>query len=317
MDQHLDHAHLHWIERKAWLNFRLGDLHLFEVEIDVTSPSNFFADLESTVQLDLLTPKDGRVILINSLPVQQEPERIRVRDDAIQYVPRTYHRHMTDLRQDPEAVLARRSRKTRYNLKRTVRTFGEQFGNEMKFHDYSSVSDVRPFLEGAWNVSRKTYQERLLDAGLPSDEGFIGRTRNFAAQGGWRGFLLIVREQPIAYIYVYIRDGIARYAYIGFDPAYAKWSPGTVLQWHMLQRLAQQHFAPWLDYTQGDGHHKELFATHTWQCADVWLFPRNVRNRLLLQAHTATDRTADFVGQALARLNLKTRVRRLLRKQVR
>jgi hypothetical protein len=207
------------------------------------------------------------------------------------------------------------SSKSRYNIRRTVKKFAEAYGPQIDMREYRTPDEVDEYLRHAWRISATTYQERLLDSGLPRDSGFIERTRTFAAQQNWRGYLLFAQSEPVAYIYCYMRDGIMRYAYIGFDPQYSKLSPGTVLQVLMLERLYAERCSPWLDYTQGNGLHKEQFSTHGWLCADVWLMRPGLRNLALVYTHTAFDSVGTLVGRMLERFGIKTRVRHTMRRQ--
>ncbi|MEF8721940.1 GNAT family N-acetyltransferase [Candidatus Accumulibacter phosphatis] len=304
-----------WKERTAWLNFRLGDLHLFEAKLPVRTPSNFFPELETAVKLEELVPGPGETILISSLPIKDPLPRLTRRNGVLHYTPRTYHRYMADLTGSIDGIFEHMSGKSRYNIRRTVKKFGEAHGSPIDMREYRTADEVTEYLEHAWRVSSTTYQDRLLDSGLPRDDGFVQRTRNFAADGRWRGYLLFVQGQAIAFVYCYMHDRIMRYAYIGFDPAYSKVSPGVVLQVLMLERMCAERCSPWLDYTQGNGLHKELFSTHAWLCADVWLLHPTLYNRGLLGVHTFVDHVGTSVGRLLDRWGIKTWIRRRMRKQ--
>jgi CelD/BcsL family acetyltransferase involved in cellulose biosynthesis len=297
------------------MNFRLGDLHLFEAKLPVRTPSNFFPELETAVNLDTLVPGPGETLLISSLPIKTPPPRLVSRHGVLRYTPRIYHRYMADLTRSTDGIFEHMSSKSRYNIRRTVKKFGEAHGSPIDMREYRSPEQVSEYLENAWRVSTTTYQERLLDSGLPRDDGFVQRTRNFAERGHWRGYLLFAQEQAIAFVYCYMHEGIMRYAYIGFDPAHSKLSPGIVLQVLMLERMCAERCSPWLDYTQGNGLHKELFSTHDWLCADVWLMHPTLYNRGLLGVHTVIDQVGTSIGSLLNRWGIKSWVRRRMRRQ--
>ena len=55
------------------------------------------------------------------------------------------------------------------------------------------------FFRYARTVSEITYQEKLLDAGLPDSEEFLGEMERLAQQGHVRGFILFLEDKPVSY----------------------------------------------------------------------------------------------------------------------
>jgi CelD/BcsL family acetyltransferase involved in cellulose biosynthesis len=165
----------------------------------------------------------------------------------------------------------------------------------------------------ARTVSRKTYQEKLLDVGLPEGADFEAEIRARAEQGNVRGYLLFHRGAPVAYLYSPIVDGVVQYQYLGFDPAFREHSPGTVLQYHVLERLFSEGELRMFDFLEGEGQHKKLFATRTTRCADVYYYRRSPKHRLLIGLHANLDAASMHIGTLLDRYHLKSRIKRLLR----
>ena len=81
-----------------------------------------------------------------------------------------------------------------------------------------------------------------------------------AAAGDVRGWLLYIAGEPAAYLYCPIEAGIARYEYVGHDPAFSDLSPGGVLQMEAMRDLFGTGLKCF-DFTEGDGQHKRQFAT--------------------------------------------------------
>ncbi|HVF94696.1 MAG TPA: GNAT family N-acetyltransferase, partial [Sphingomonas sp.] len=137
-------------------------------------------------------------------------------------------------------------------------------------------------------VSRRTFQERLLAAGLPTDPTAAGTLHRLAAADRLRAWLLFVAGRPVAYLCCTAAGSTLRYDYLGHDPAYAALSPGTVLQHAAMRDLFDDRFA-WLDFTEGEGQHKRLFATAGVACVDLLLLRPTWRNRLAVAALTRFD----------------------------
>jgi hypothetical protein len=74
-------------------------------------------------------------------------------------------------------------------------------------------------------VSALTYQERLLDAGLPAGPEALERMRALARRDQMRGWLLFVDARPISYLYAPAEGDTLIYAFLGYDPEFAELSP--------------------------------------------------------------------------------------------
>jgi len=104
-----------------------------------------------------------------------------------------------------------------------------------------------------------------------------------------RAFLLFSEGRPVAYLYLPAAGATLIYAYLGYDPAFEDLSPGTVLQLEALKLLmAEGRFAR-LDFTEGDGQHKRLFATGGIPCVNVLLLSPGLVNRACIAALDGFD----------------------------
>ncbi len=181
------------------------------------------------------------------------------------------------------------------------------------WREYRTPQELLEFYRLAREVSRKTYQEKLLDAGLPDDPDFERRMLAAAEQESVRAYLLFHAGAAVAYLYLPISDGIVRYQFLGYDPALREHSPGTVLQFHALERLFAEEPLRLFDFLEGEGQHKRLFATRTTRCADLYYFRRGLKNRVLVGLHASFDTLSTWIAKILERYKLKARVKRLLR----
>jgi hypothetical protein len=65
-------------------------------------------------------------------------------------------------------------------------------------------------------LSALTYQERLLDAGLPADA--LGEMQDLARRDAARAWLLFIDGRPASYLYAPAEGAALRYAYLGYHP---------------------------------------------------------------------------------------------------
>ncbi|GAA0670526.1 CelD/BcsL family acetyltransferase involved in cellulose biosynthesis [Sphingomonas insulae] len=196
-----------------------------------------------------------------------------------------YTRFYTDLTIGHDAWLASLSGSARSTLKRKTRKAATA-GVEVR--TYRTSDELAAFYPLARAVSAKTYQERLLDAGLPEDAASVAHLHDLASMDGLRAWLLLLDGQPAAYLCCTAQGSALRYDHVGHDPAWNDWSPGTVLQAAAMKTLFGDRFARF-DFTEGEGQHKRLFATGGVDCVDLLLLRRTFANRATMTALGAFD----------------------------
>ena len=251
--------------------------------------------------------------LIRSLPVSATLPRLSRTRDYLCYVPLQYEHCYIDLSLTLEKYQKKFSSKTRSTINRKIRKYAEHCGGNIVWKTYQRPDEMREFFRFARMVSKVTYQERVLDAGIPGTEDFIRHAESLAALQRVRAYILFDRERPVSYLYCPARDGVLIYAYLGYDPAYMKMSVGTVLQWLALEQLFNEAHFRYFDFTEGESDHKRLFATHQRRCANVLLVKNNLRNCLLIYSQILMDRFSRWLGTGLASLGARATMRRFLR----
>jgi CelD/BcsL family acetyltransferase involved in cellulose biosynthesis len=199
-----------------------------------------------------------------------------------------YRRHFIDMSTGFEAYLARFSGKTRSTLRRKARKLAEECGG-YTVTEHRSPDEIEAFLAAALPLSARTYQARLLDAGLPDSPAARRAMLEAAEDDRMRAFLLHAGGQPVAYLSLPVVGGTLVYAHLGYDPGWARLSVGTVLQMDALERLFDEGRYRWFDFTEGEGAHKAMFGTDCAACSSFVLLRPTLANRALLGARRAFD----------------------------
>ena len=295
------------------IRFAIGDLRLVTVRLPVREVRGHFLEDPITIA-DLMASHDPRQAIATFgrsvvLPAQD-------RDVAVTGVHRVkeYNRCFVELRGTFDAYVSGFSARTRSTLLRKVRKFEQCSHGSIDVATFTSADTVEAFLEEGLALSGKTYQHRLFGSGLPGTSDFRERLKGLAARGRCRAWLLRLNGRAIAYICSSAVGGTLLYEYVGFDPAYAHLSPGTVLQFLVLKQLFAEQTFRYFDFTEGEGAHKELFATGSRRCADVLLPGSALWPRIVLGAQRSFNRTVRVPVLAVERLGLKPTLRRLLRR---
>lgn len=225
--------------------------------------------------------RDG--YLVTSLP-ESFADAIRG-DGLVAVVRQRYTRFFTDLTIGHDAWLAGLSASARSTLKRKTKK-AEAAGIEVRA--YRTSDDLAAFYPLARSVSATTYQERLLDAGLPEDAASMAHLHALAAADGLRAWLLLIGGRPAAYLCCTAQGTALRYDHVGHDPALNALSPGSVLQGAAMKALFDDRFARF-DFTEGEGQHKRLFSTGGVACVDLLLLRPTLANRATVAALTTFD----------------------------
>ena len=306
-----------WHYRQVPIKLQLGDktllasrlwLQVREVGLDdETPPVTEPAPPDDVLQLN------SQGFLVRSLRVNGKQPVLRKRDNYLCYVSSQHQRYYIDMRLSFEEYKSKFSSKTRSTLNRKIKKYAEYCGGNISWKVYKSAGEMPEFFRLARIVSRITYQEKLLDAGLPDSEEFLGEMEQLAEQGLVRGFILFHQDQPVSYLYCPISNEILIYAYLGYDPGYMNFSVGTILQWLALEHLFEEHSFRFFDFTEGQSEHKKLFATHSVQCANVFFLRSNLRNRFLLHSQSAVNHLSRLAGDKLDQLGLKSKVKKMMR----
>lgn len=256
------------------LRFQIGARTLFAVQRTLVRVAFDLPMLLADIHVDLPpTPGDAAGFVLTSWP------ETRIAGLQGAFVRQRYTRYHADFGDGFEAYLAHFSARTRNAINRKRKRFPAD-----AVRCYRTPDEVATFIDLARPVSRASYQHRLLDAGLPDTPAARAEMLALAAADKVRAFLLFRDGQAIAYLYLPVKDDVLIYAYLGHDPQFADLSPGTVLQIEAIRILAEEGRYTRLDFTEGEGQHKRMFATGGIACADVLLLRPTLANRAVLGA---------------------------------
>jgi CelD/BcsL family acetyltransferase involved in cellulose biosynthesis len=223
-----------------------------------------------------------------------------------------YRRHYIDMAGGFEDYMARFSGKTRSTLRRKARKLADDAGG-YTVSEHRTPAEIEAFLAAALPLSAKTYQARLLDAGLPGDPAARRAMLEAAEADRMRAFLLHAGGAPVAYLSLPVVGATLIYAHLGYDPDWARLSPGTVLQMDALERLFAEQRYRWFDFTEGEGPHKAMFGTHSAACTSLVLLEPTLANRTLLGARAGFDAGVSGAKALAERSGALGRLRTLLR----
>jgi hypothetical protein len=178
---------------------------------------------------------------------------------------------------------------------------------------YRAPDEICSFHAIARELSKLTYQEKVLGSGLPADDEFRQRMLALAESDSVRAYTLHVDGKAVAYLYTPVRDGVVYYNYLGFDPNYSALSPGTVLQYLAMEDLFKERRFLIFDFEEGEGQHKRLFGTRKVDCRNLLVFRLSVKALAFIVFDFIALTATRFALIMLDKFSLRTKVRNLYR----
>jgi CelD/BcsL family acetyltransferase involved in cellulose biosynthesis len=160
-----------------------------------------------------------------------------------------------ELDQSLEATLRTRSPKVRENVRRVARRIETDLGSSIAVRVHREPDDLETLVRDVDAVASLSYQR----PGRPLF-GHDGLERALAELGlsrGWfRGYVLYVDRAPVAFWTGYLYGGVfGQRGATGFDPRYARYSPGAFLMMRMISDLCDEGVGVF-DLGRGDLEYK-------------------------------------------------------------
>jgi hypothetical protein len=221
--------------------------------------------------------------------------------------------HFIEIQPSWEAYFSQFTGKSRQNLRRSVKRFGERQQGASGVELFIAPADMARFHREALRISEETYQHKLLKSGLPADKAFVAHLERLASEGRARGYLLRDGGRPIAYAWCSLAGDVFKYEIVGYLPDSADLSPGTVLLHHIIEDAHGIPDCRFLDFGPGEALYKSMFANRKVEYVDLYLFRMNLANVVLVSLHRGLALANEGLGRFLEKLGLKSRIKRFIR----
>jgi hypothetical protein len=308
----------HWLEVSRRMRFTFASVFLGSVNFRCMMLSRPLGQppYPLTPSLFDLLPRGVRAVHICSQSISSKLPRVSLLGRGISYVPLQGKRFFVDLNGSFDSFMGKFRAKTRETIRRKIRRFTEASGNRVLWREFSDSRDAIEFHSLASEVSRKTYQHRLLRAGIDPSSSFGQQLVRMAIDNELRGYVLFCREIPVAYMLCQTRYTDLVLENTGFDPSFAADSPGLVLLCLVLEQLfARKEFSRF-DFGEGAYSYKEQMATGSIEAAEIYYFPINLANAALVAVHSGVEIAASFLRSTLRALGLLQGLKKMVRQNM-
>lgn len=306
-----------WVDGVREIRFTFGEFKIATARLRawIAKPGSL-SGLGALAKIPVFSevPEDVRVLAIQSLPVDSDLPKVTTLPGAIRYVPAHFNHYAIELRGSFDDYLAGLSGKSRHEMARKVRRFLAHSAGRHELREYRAAAEIEEFVRRAAELSRMTYQGRLLAVGLPEGPEFVRNLEAAAVRDDVRGYLLAIDGRAIAYGYCRAVDDVLVFEHTGYDPDLSACSPGIFLLQEMLKRVHAEKRFRVFDFGSGDAQYKRSYATVSRRCATVLQFRRTFANRWIVASHRGLTTLSDACVRFLKTLGIKDRVKRLLRR---
>lgn len=210
------------------------------------------------------------------------------------------------------------SPKVRKNQRWQARKFLQDHPGQVRVACLRETAELDQVFRDVEEVAKNTYQ-RGLGVGFADTPEMRQRLCLLADKGWLRTYILYVCEKPCAFWMGTLYKDTFHSDFMGYDPAYARHSPGMFLIMKVIENLCDHQGLEdieEIDFGLGDAQYKEMLGNRDWLDASVYMFAPSIKGiglNLLRTPLMALDRTA---RRTLERTRLVGRMKRLWRGMV-
>lgn len=247
---------------------------------------------------------DRRGQFIEGLEGERLRRGVQVVGDRLVYIPYLYERYYVDfsrnLRNRDQSLPPWKQQQ----VLRKERALRATLPDELRFVCYERADQIEGFFRAANALAFGQRGQSF--ATMPIDPTFREDSQDAAAEGRLICYALCHRETAISYLYCPIVAGSITYQFLGYDRSFAKFSPGLVLLWRVIQHELSRERYLFLDFTKGSGQQKRIFATGKVTCADVFVLRRTLPSLALVASHNVLGRLSYAIECQIQRHRLRT-----------
>lgn len=217
---------------------------------------------------------------------------------------------------DADATLASLSRKRRYQLRREERLLREAFDVTVDVEELSQSTDVPTAIARMSAITNTSYKQAI-GAGVRDTPRWHALLTQAASSGWMRAWFLMAGETPIAYVLGTVVEDQCTIECMGYEPAYARLSPGKMLLHQVIRGLASRGQVRRVDYGLGDATYKRVLGSASHADVTLHLFGRSLRARATRLEHAGVTAAARGLRRVVGGDGAVQRIRRLWRERIR
>lgn len=202
------------------------------------------------------------------------------------------------------------SSKSRYKARRRLRGLAHEVKR------YTAPEEVDRFLIDAERISEKSWQGKRLGLRMRLDETLHSRFAVLARLGAFRSYVLYHEDRPVAFVYGWQWSGRFEYEEIGYDGELARYAPGRILLYRILEDLLSHRCPEVLDFGCGDAEYKRTFGNREGASGPVVVAANTLKAQLWAGLQYARGAVDQGMRELLHRTGLYEQARKRYRQAV-
>ncbi|MGA3165848.1 MAG: GNAT family N-acetyltransferase [Terriglobia bacterium] len=214
-----------------------------------------------------------------------------------------------------DEVYRRMSEHHRSEIRRKGKKLLAHYEGKVTIKCFREPVDVSRMIQQVEEIAKKTYQ-RGLGVGIVDSEEMRQRLELEAQRGRLRAYVLYVDEHPSAFWIGSLYGETFHGSYVGYDPAYGKYSPGMFLTMRVIEEFCHstgQDKVRQIDFGFGDAPYKTLLANCKWDEASVYIFAPTLKGASLNALRTSALLVDRTLRRGLERAKLLAKIKRVWR----
>ena len=179
--------------------------------------------------------------------------------------------------------------------------------------------DLDQLMADVETVAGRTYQ-RGLRIGFTDTPQMRHRLGFAARMGRLRAYVLYIADRPCAFWITGLYRGTLYSDFLGFDPTYARYSPGTYLILNVIDRLGRESAnvpVRLIDFGVGEAEYKVRLGNRSVQKVSIFMFAPSVRGVALNALYRTVASLNVGAAGILAGTGLLPRLKRAWRSRLR
>jgi|SRR5665213_446174 len=157
-------------------------------------------------------------------------------------------------------------------FRRVANKLASEFSGEVRVDRFENVADLDRTLAVVEEIAHKTWQRKISNIGFnPRDNSLMDVLKTEARGGHLRVYTLYLRGTPCAFWIGAVYQNTFISDFLGYDPDFANYSPGTFLLSQMMEDFCSQGVQE-IDFGFSDEEYKRRFGNVMWQDANVHVF---------------------------------------------
>jgi len=199
-------------------------------------------------------------------------------------------------------------------FRRVAKKLSHEFPGQVRVERFEAPGDLRRTLTVVEEIAQKTWQRKASTIGFNIKDTMLLEVLKTEAEGGHlRVYTLYLAEKPCAFWIGAVYQQTFFSDFLGYDPEYARYSPGTYLLSQIMEELCSQGVEE-IDFGFSDEEYKKRFGNVVWQDTNVHVYAPSLEGLMLSAMRMITVLPNEAARAFLKRTNLYQKAKSVWRK---